>query len=354
MSFRIRFFHTVLSVLCLFAVYTPWLYAAETTVSVGAEPATVQQGATVAVPIQITDVTGLYGFEVLLQFDPTVVRVADADPAKAGVQLLAGDFLALDFLVRNTADNAAGTAEFVLAQLNPSEAKSGSGTLFTVYFEGLAAGQTSAVTIERLKLASRDGLEITALAVNGDISVAAATSAAPPTSPTPLPTAVPPVLDMDILTATPLPTALQPAAPPPTATPLPAATATPTSVSSTPTTAPTTPAGTPEAAPPAIVATATESLTIPAATAEPTLSAAGPTAAATTASGTAPTATTVRIAVQAGAPILDGQSQQPSEAASTTGAASNNRLLLAGGGLIALASVTLAAILILRGRARQP
>ena len=353
-SLKIRLFHIVLGALCLFAAYAPWLYAAETAVSVGAEPVTVQQGATVAVPIRITEVTGLYGFEVLLKFDPTVVQVADADPAKAGVQLLAGDFLALDFLVRNTADNEAGTAEFVLAQLNPSEAKSGTGTLFTVLFEGVAAGKNTTVTIDRLKLASRDGLEIPALAVNGDLTVAAATSAAPPASPTLLPTAVPPVLDMDILTATPLPTAPQPAAQSPTTTPLPAATATPASVGSTPTTAPTTPAGTPEAAQPAIVATATELRAAPAATAEPTVVVAEPTAAANSADNAAPTATVVRSAAQGGAPILDGQSPQPSDAAPTTGASSNNRLLLAGGGLIALASVTLAGILILRGRARQP
>ncbi len=353
-SCKIRFFYTVLGALCLFAASAPCLYAAETTVSVGAEPVTVQQGTTVAVPIRITDVTGLYGFEVLLKFDPAVVQVADADPAKAGVQLLAGDFLALDFLVRNTVDNAAGTAEFVLAQLNPSEAKSGTGTLFTVLFEGVAAGKTTAVTIDRLKLASRDGLEIAALAVNGDLTVAAATSAAPPASPTLLPTAVPPVLDMDILTATPLPTALQPAAQSPTTTPLPAATATPADVSGTPVPAHTITAQTPAVTQPAVAATATELLAAPAATVEPTMGVAEPTAAAATADSATPTTTVIRIAAQGGAPILDGQAPQPSDAAPATGMASNNHLLLAGGGLIALASVALAGILILRGRARQP
>jgi hypothetical protein len=331
-------------------------------VSVGADPATVQQGATVAVPIQITDVTGLYGVEVLLKFDPAVVQVADADPVKAGTQLLAGDFLALDFLVRNTADNAAGIAEFVLAQLNPSEAKSGSGTLFTVYFEGIGAGKASAVTIERLKLASRDGLEIAAVAVNSAITVTTAASQAQAASPTPLPTAVPPVLDMDILTATPLPTALQPAAQTPATTRTPAATTTPSSVSSTPTESPTAPTNTPEVAQPATVA--------PAATAQPTgLAAEGAAAAdATTADATtapavaatatvvstAPTATVARIAAQNRALILDGQPQPAPGAAPVAEDAPPNRLLLAGGGLIALASVAFAGILVLRGRPRQP
>lgn len=352
MSFKTRFIHSLLGALLLCVAGAPLVYAAETSVSVGTAPATVQQGMTVAVPIQITDVTGLYGVEVLLKFDAAVVQVADADPVKAGTQLLAGDFLALDFLVRNTADNTAGTAEFVLAQLNPSEAKSGSGTLFTVYFEGVGAGKSSAVTIERLKLASRDGLEIAAVAVNSAITVTTASSQAQTASSTPLPTAVPPVLDMDILTATPLPTALQPAAQAPAAISTPAATVTPGVVASTPATAPTTTAAqTPEVAQPGTAATAAEPPVAPTAAASPATTAP---AAAATAVSPAPTATVARIAAQNGAPILDGQPQPATDAAPVTEDAPSKRLLLAGGGLIALASVAFAGVVVLRGRPRQP
>ena len=206
-SLKNRFLPGVFAFLLVLSLPT-MVRAAGTTVSAGAAPLTVKKGEVVAVPVKIAEVDGLYGFEAQLKFDPSVVRVVDTDPAKAGLQLLPGDFLALDFLVRNTADNDAGTAEFVLAQLNPSAAKSGSGTLFTVYFEGVAEGRATSIIFDRLKLASRDGNEIPATAVNGEITVAAAPSVPAAASPTPPPTAAEPVLDMDVLTATPAPTPL--------------------------------------------------------------------------------------------------------------------------------------------------
>ena len=60
-----------------------------------------------------------------------------------GVQVAPGDFLSADFVVQNRADNQAGTIDFAVTQLNPSKTKSGSGTLFTVYFQGIAADKTS-------------------------------------------------------------------------------------------------------------------------------------------------------------------------------------------------------------------
>ncbi len=102
-----------------------------------------------AVPIRITDVTGLYGFEVLLKFDPTVVQVADADPAKAGVQLLAGDFLALDFLVRIRRTMRPAPRSSCWPSSTRAKQKRYR-TLFTVLFEGVAAGKNTTATIERL------------------------------------------------------------------------------------------------------------------------------------------------------------------------------------------------------------
>lgn len=315
--------------------------------SIGAAPFTVKKGEVVAVPVQITDVSGLYGFEAQLKFDPAVVRVADADPAKEGVQLLPGDFLALDFLVRNTADNDAGVLEFVLTQLNPTVAKSGSGTLFTVYFEGIAEGKTTGVTVDRLKLASRGGEEIPVTAANGEVRVAAAPSLAPASSPTPLPTAAQPLLDMDVLTATPASTSLVLATAVAAATTAPAATVTATT--NIPVTAAARPTAIPATLAPSVPATPTAT-GAPAAPAVPEQ----PTAATTeTRVVVAAVATSGRVAGQSGASIIDGTPGRSAGAAATATAPARTGLLLAGGGLIALAGIALAGVIILRNRARQ-
>ena len=341
-----RFLQGVLAFLLVLSLAT-LVRAAGTTVSVGAAPLTVKKGEVVAVPVKIAEVSGLYGFEAQLKFDPSVVRVADADPAKVGVQLLPGDFLALDFLVRNTADNDAGTAEFVLAQLNPSVAQSGSGTLFTVYFEGVAEGSTTSITLDRLKLASRDGSEIPATAVNGEIAVAAAPSVPAAASPTPLPTAAKPVLDMDVLTATPAPTPLPVVTEPVTVTPVPAATT------------PATPRVEATGAAPA-TATLAVVASLPAATSITTAAATQP---VTEQSETRATATSVMVAAvtpsggaaaTASAPILDGTLQGSAAETAVAVAPVDTGLLIAGGALIALAIVALAVVLVLRIRARRP
>ena len=350
---RIRSVHSVVAVL-LFLSLATLVRAAGTTVSAGATPLTVKKGEVVAVPVTITGVSGLYGFEAQLKFDPAVVRVADANPGKAGVQLLPGDFLALDFLVRNAADNDAGVAEFVLTQLNPSEAKSGAGTLFTVYFEGIAEGKTSVIGFDRLTLSSRDGIKIPATAVNGEIRVSAAsgvpaaasatalpTAASPaPSQPatasrTPLPTAAPPALDMDVLTATPPPTPLPTVAQPATATTLP--------------TAPV----------PAAVGVTSAAATIPTIATQAIVASASatpPLARSPVVQGAPkqPVAVATKTpSLVAAAPILSGTPQRPAAAAAA--APAHSGLLVAGGILFALAAVALAGLVIwLRGRARRP
>jgi len=342
---RIRSLRGLVVVLLFLSLATS-VRAAGTTVSAGAAPRTIKKGEVVAVPVTIADVSGLYGFEAQLKFDPAVVRVADADPGKAGVQLLPGDFLALDFLVRNAADNDAGVAEFVLTQLNPSEAKSGSGTLFTVYFEGIAEGKTSVIRFDRLTLSSRDGMEIPATAVNGEIRVSAASGVPAAANATSLPTAAPPVLDMEVLTATPPPAPLPTVAQPATATALPTAPVPATAgVTSTAT----------------IEAIATQGLVASVSATPPLTSspvAQGATeqpAAATTETPSLVAAATTpeRIARVTSAPIISGTPQPPAEAAAAT-APARSGLLLAGGILLALAAVAFVGLIVLRARAREP
>jgi hypothetical protein len=179
------------------------------------EPAqiTVGEGSTSAVSIRVEDVQKLYGLDIRLEFDPTVVEVVDSDESTEGVQVRPGDLLKLDFLVRNSADNANGTVWFALAQMNPSEEVTGSGDAFVVTFRGLRKGATSPLKITYVKMSNRMGESIPANAEDGGVSVVEAASA--PATPT-------------AAAALPSPTLLAPTQPPATATPIrPTATNTP-------------------------------------------------------------------------------------------------------------------------------
>lgn len=152
------------------------------------QEAQVGAGQTTTVAVRVEDVQALYGLDIRLGFDPQVVEVVDADPDAEGIQLLPGDLLSPDFFVRNTADNAEGTAWFAMTQLNPSEAVSGSGTAFSVIFRGKDQGTSCSIDITYAKLSSRDGEAIPADTSDGTIRVVQADETAPtPTEITPPP-----------------------------------------------------------------------------------------------------------------------------------------------------------------------
>jgi hypothetical protein len=336
--------------------------AAGPTVALVPTPLEIPVGQTVPLDVNITDVQGLYGFEMELSFDPAVVEVVDADPAREGTQLLPGDFLSLDLLVRNQADNVAGTAEYVLTQINPSQAKSGSGKLLTLYLKGKAAGQNSVIEIVKAQFASRDGERIEAILTNGQARVTAA--ATPVAGDTPLPTAtllptaaapqivltpVPPETPADAspnVTATPS----IPAAPSVAATEVAAATFTPFAAQTEPApdAATVAPADT---VPPADDANATT---------EPVEAAVHPVTGTPAPAGEAATdvpatvEATPRTVAQAAEQKTPGVVEAPvaiAPAATATAAVvqpRNNALLFAGAGLLALAAAVGAAILVLR------
>lgn len=150
------------------------------TIAVG--DATIGEGRTGAVVVTVRDVVGLYGADVQLAFDPHRVQVEDANPAKPGVQVQLGSFLSADLVVRNVADNAAGTVHVVFTQLNPAAPASGTGDLFSVTFRALNSGATTPVTVTSSMLSSRDGIEIPAGASAGRITLVARADA--PATPT--------------------------------------------------------------------------------------------------------------------------------------------------------------------------
>lgn len=240
--------------------------------------ATVGAGLTTAVTVRIENVADLYGCDIRLSFDPAAVEVVDADSLSEGVQIRPGELLSPDFVVRNQADNAAGTVWFAMTQLNPSEAVTGSGVVLTVLFRGKAAGASSPLTVIYHKLASRSGDLIPASTEDGEIRVVS-DEQAPPT-PTVAPTRPP---------ATAVPTALPPTVAP-TAVPTVAPVTRQPTVAASATSVPPTAAASATSAPPTAAPTAVQAAT-PAATAAPSATAAAPTAASPTATSAAPLST---------------------------------------------------------------
>lgn len=178
---------------CRLAVLTAFLWCAWTPAPASAQPpatiavgdATIGQGLTGAVVVSLRDVHDLYGADVRLSFDPMMLQAEDANPAKPGVQVALGRFLSADLVVRNTADNVAGTVHVVVTQLNPAAPASGSGELFSVTFRALASGASTRVAVAASMLSSRDGIEIPAGSSSGVVTLVARSAA--PATPTVVP-----------------------------------------------------------------------------------------------------------------------------------------------------------------------
>jgi hypothetical protein len=129
----------------------------------------------------------VYGIEVKASFDPAVVEVVDADPDKEGIQMVPGEFLKPDFLVRNTSDNQAGTLHYVITQVNPTPPVNGTGVVLSIQFLGKALGQQSGFTIDFVDIVDRRGAKLSVEPQDGALAIV---PPKPPT-PTPLPTASP-------------------------------------------------------------------------------------------------------------------------------------------------------------------
>jgi len=196
----------------------PSLATASVTLSPSSAQVTV--GETVVVDVRINNVEDLYGAEVELSFDPSLLEVT---------ALTNGSVPYPDFVIKNY-DNGAGTISYAATQLNPRDPFTGSGVMARITFRGKAVG-TSQVTFTGCLLSDRNGVVIPSNAYNGSVTVAAV--AVPPTGTPVTPTATP---------VTPTATPVTPTATPvtPTATPV-----TPTATPVTPTVTPVTPTVTP-------------------------------------------------------------------------------------------------------------
>ena len=143
--------------------------------------------------VKINNVTDMFGADVTLTFDPSVVEVQDADNGTAGTQVKLGDcFPTGSQVVRNAADNAAGTIRVAASRIAPAPAVTGSCTVFEFTLKGKANGQ-SKLTLGPVQVASKQGA-IDTTQTNGNVVVGNGGGNATPTvqptgEPSPEPTA---------------------------------------------------------------------------------------------------------------------------------------------------------------------
>lgn len=186
----------------------------------------VAPGQTVDVAVNVENVTALYGFDITVAYDPTIIEVVDLDPNLDGIQLALGLFLDPGFVIFNQADNSLGQLRLVMTQLDPSEPKTGDGALMVIRFQALQAGK-SPILLLAGQLAQRNGDTFFPQLVGGQLSVTALgqpivfTPIPSQNAGTPLPTTTPallPTTTKEPAAATATPTN-QPATAAPTATP---------------------------------------------------------------------------------------------------------------------------------------
>jgi hypothetical protein len=130
-----------------------------------------------------------YGIDVRASFDPAAIEIMDDDPDQSDVQMTPGEFIKPDFLVRNIANNAEGTLQYVATQVNPTPPASGSGVVLSIRVRGKAQGASSAFTVSFVEIADRRGVKMPVEGGEGAIQVVAPK----PETPTPAvqPTATP-------------------------------------------------------------------------------------------------------------------------------------------------------------------
>ena len=138
------------------------------TVRVDPSTSSVQVNSSANLAIKVDNIANLAAFELHLSFDPAVLEVTG---------MTNGGFVVADFTVQNTFDNAAGTIDYAIAQLNRAPAQ-GSGTLLTIAIRARATGSSTLTTRatpaapDGFILSDQNGMSIQASWVPGTINVA--------------------------------------------------------------------------------------------------------------------------------------------------------------------------------------
>lgn len=117
-------------------------------------------GANVDVDIRLENFTNVYGGQIEMSFDETIVQVT-------GGILTPGSCPAPDFVVSNSANNATGVISYAVTQLSPTTPCNG-GVMAAIDFECVAEGVAD-VTFTSSLISDADGSPITHTVQNGTV-----------------------------------------------------------------------------------------------------------------------------------------------------------------------------------------
>ena len=109
------------------------------------------------VVIILDDVKDLYGVEVHLTFDPTIVQVEDLDPGFPGIQVTAGKAFSSgsSFVALNRANNDTGTIDFAVTLFKPAEPLQGNVEVASFSCVAVKPGSTG-IDFAQVLLADKD------------------------------------------------------------------------------------------------------------------------------------------------------------------------------------------------------
>ncbi len=163
--------------LAMNAIITPVQSAVAQGTSVTLTPDTFQiQGCEIVdIAIRINNIPGppepgLYGADVLLKFDPTVLEVVETLTAQEGI---ADNILVPPlFVIRDSFDNNTGEVRYAATQLNPTPDAYGSGNLLIVRFRAKSEN-LSAPYFSNAQLGNRNGVAIPTSTAGAGVSTTA-------------------------------------------------------------------------------------------------------------------------------------------------------------------------------------
>ena len=166
--------------------------AQTTTVSVSPQDNTVSVGQTLTVHIEISNVENLYGVDIALTWDTSMLKL---DSNQSFVGVASGILNTPVTVVQDTADQSTGEYHIVATSENPAGPFSGSGQVATLTFTVTSAGQSQLTFLnpnEQLASYPQSGETsqfISATVVNGNVSTSspsASPSSTPSSSPSPI------------------------------------------------------------------------------------------------------------------------------------------------------------------------
>jgi hypothetical protein len=128
-------------------------------------------GDNITIDIVAVDVADLYGIQLEVSFDPTIIEVVDADPGNPGVQIKPGNCPDADFVVLNDVDNTTGTISYGATSLNPSPPCNGSGVVATIEFYGFEESANTLIQFVDWILSDTDGFSIPVSTQDGALEI---------------------------------------------------------------------------------------------------------------------------------------------------------------------------------------